>query len=64
MSIDTSTNSQISNTDSTNETKTDEQKVDQAADKMANKGISLEHKHEGARTPGGVSGVDGGLFTK
>ena len=61
---DSSTNDQIETVDAGKTTDTEEQKVDHAADSMAGKGIRLEHKREGERTPGGVSGVDGGIFSK
>lgn len=61
---DSSTNEQIETVDAGKKQDTEEQKIDHVADDMAGKGLRLEHKHESARTPGGVSGVDGGLFTK
>ena len=61
---ESSTNEQIETLDTTTTAKTEDEKIDQVADDAAGKGIRLEHKREGARTPGGVSGVDGGIFSK
>ena len=61
---DSSTNEQIETIDTGANAKTEDEKVQKSADEMAGKGIRLEHKRENARTPGGVSGVDGGIFSK
>ena len=61
---DSSTNEQIETVDAGTGAKTEDEKIQNSADEAAGKGIRLEHKRESARTPGGVSGVDGGLFTK
>lgn len=61
---ESSTNEQIETIDTGSNAKTEDEKVERSADEMAGKGIRLEHKRENARTPGGVSGVDAGLFTK
>lgn len=64
MSVERSTNPQISETEGTERLESEEKKIDHLADDMASKASRVQHKDESSINDGGVSPGGGGIFSK